>query len=123
MSTAEYRVTFGQKYRGETHPSFPEAHPDGWLTIVAEDRGQARAAAAAKLGREWCDMYGPESWPHVSHYFPLGELGRIDAASAVLPGRPVTCDRCGGPRFAIYRDPVATAWRIQCSACEEVTLL
>ena len=76
----EYRVTFGQKYPREPHPTFGKAHRDGWVTIVAADYDTARACVTGWLGTAWCDMYGPESWPQVAHYFPLGELHRIDAS-------------------------------------------
>lgn len=31
-----FYFTFGQKYRDKMHPSFADAHPDGWVRIVAE---------------------------------------------------------------------------------------
>lgn len=80
----EYRVTFGQKYHSrETHPTFPDAHPDGWLTIVAPDYWTARHAAVQQLGTSWSDIMtletlgvGDQEWKRL---FPLGELGRIEA--------------------------------------------
>ena len=73
----EYRVTFGQQYPREPHPSFGRANRDGWVTIVAGDYDEARAAAVAWLGTAWCDIYSPFSWALVAHHFPLGELHRI----------------------------------------------
>lgn len=42
---SEFRVTFGQRYASEPHPIWPEAHPDGWLAIIATDRPAAEEFA------------------------------------------------------------------------------
>lgn len=76
----EYRFTFGLKYSRETHPQFPAAHPDGWLTILAAREEVARLIANAVLDRDWAFLYsGPfdEKW---AQYHPMGELARIDAS-------------------------------------------
>jgi hypothetical protein len=51
MST--FYVTFGQQYRHEAHPTFPKAHPDGWVTVVAADELAARSLAVERLGTAW----------------------------------------------------------------------
>jgi hypothetical protein len=75
----EYRVTFGQKYRRDPHPTYRKAHPDGWLTIVAPDEVAARNVAVSRLGRAWAFMYAPENWD--PKWYPLGELDRIEVPS------------------------------------------
>jgi hypothetical protein len=45
----EFRITFGQRYRTETHPLLGLAHPDGWVTIEAPDYDTARAWAVLSL--------------------------------------------------------------------------
>lgn len=80
----EYRITFGLKYSRETHPQFPAAHPDGWLTILAAREEVARLIANAVLDRDWAFLYsGPfdEKW---AQYHPMGELARIDASLALV---------------------------------------
>lgn len=75
----EYRVTFGQRYRRETHPTFPAAHPDGWVTILAYDDAGARAVAFSMFEQAWSFMYGPSDRPQTywDDTFPGGELARI----------------------------------------------
>ena len=75
----EYRVTFGQRYRREEHPTFPAAHPDGWVTILAYDDAGARAIAFSMFDQYWSFMYGPADRPqkYWDETFPAGELARI----------------------------------------------
>lgn len=74
---AVFRVTFGAQYPREPHPAFPAAHRDGYVAIEAPSEVEARIVALATLGTAWCDIYSPERWPQVAHYFPLGELARF----------------------------------------------
>jgi hypothetical protein len=46
---AEYYVTFGFQYPREPHPRFPEAHHDGWATIVAASASEARGIAGSSI--------------------------------------------------------------------------
>jgi monoamine oxidase len=62
----EYRVTFGLKYRTNEHPTWPKAHPDGWLTVIAENENMARRFTAAGEHQADWDLYFK------------GELGRIE---------------------------------------------
>lgn len=68
----EYHVTFGQKYRREPHPTFPKAHPDGWVTVWAHDEDKARQITVKRLGRAWAFLYGPDTWE--PSWYPLGNL-------------------------------------------------
>jgi hypothetical protein len=73
-AASEYRVTFGCKYAREPHPSFPDAHPDGWVTIVAPDEMAARRVAHERLSGQYAFIYAPEEWE--PEWFPRGELAR-----------------------------------------------
>lgn len=78
--TLDYYVTFGSKYRTKAHPTFPKAHPYGYIRVVAESVGQARAIAAMELGHNWEFIYGSlaELKPEL---YPLGELAVFDRGS------------------------------------------
>lgn len=86
---AEYRLTFGQRYAREPHPTFPAAHPDGWVTIIAPTWSAGRAFASDRFGRHWAFLYAEEefgatsAWPEpMSVLFPRGELGRFTVDGA-----------------------------------------
>ena len=53
--TATCYITFGQKYRNETHPVDDRAHPDGWFEFRADTWVDASNAARTLLGD---DGYG-----------------------------------------------------------------
>lgn len=90
---AEYRITFGQQYAIDPHPTFPAAHPNGYVTILAESYDEARDIAIRHLGRRFAFQYEqpPEGWTNHwtetgvhSRFFrgePLRELARWDAHS------------------------------------------
>lgn len=67
-------ITFGAQYSHEEHPKWPQAHPDGWLTIEAENEIQAREIAVALLGLQWSTSYTAETLE--PRFFPRGEIGR-----------------------------------------------
>jgi hypothetical protein len=78
----EYRVTFGQKYHREEHPTCPEAHPDGWVTILAPNYVLARRSAADVLERWFCDLVDVAEQPDYPwDLYPRGELCRWEAVS------------------------------------------
>ena len=82
--TATCYVTFGQRYRYETHPVDDRAHPDGWFEYQAPLRAEASYAAVRHLlgddgfGRRVplfaCDY---EDRPSKADY-PRGCLARFD---------------------------------------------
>jgi len=72
----EYRITFGQRYPREPHPTFPQAHKDGYLTVVARDSEDARTQTNDALGPRWAAAYPPGFLD--DHWVPLGELGRLE---------------------------------------------
>lgn len=76
----EYRVTFGSAYAHQPHPVWNDAHPDGWLTVLAPDELTARRGVIAAITNAWSSIYGPadRDYPRaMSSYFRLGEIGRM----------------------------------------------
>lgn len=86
-------VTFGQRYRRERHPSFADAHPDGWVVIVADDEWQARDTAMRLFGEQWAFLYSEgeffrlQSAP-LRQLYPRGEIGlfHVGAMSEIGEG-------------------------------------
>lgn len=76
-------ITFGQKYRTERHPSWPLAHPDGWLRVTAASYEQARAVGVAITDSLYAFDYPTEHFQR--EHFPLGELHHIEVAPGPLP--------------------------------------
>ncbi len=70
----EYRLTFGVRYATEPHPTFPQADPDGWVTILAPDMEAAREVAFSRLGKAWAFLEPPERMRE--RFFPHGEIAR-----------------------------------------------
>lgn len=68
----EFYFTFGQRYATEAHPE--GGHPDGWFTVVAEDRDAAREKMAKRCGMKWAAQYNER--PDLKT-FPRGELDRF----------------------------------------------
>ena len=90
--TATCYVTFGQKYRNETHPVDDRAHPDGWFEYQAPQWANASGAARRLLlgddgfGRRvplFAFAYDDQPDPDM---YPRGCLARFD----VGPGVAVT---------------------------------
>jgi hypothetical protein len=73
----EFYVTFGQRYAREPHPTFPAAHPDGYVVIVAPSEPIARAAAFSAFGTAWAFIY---ERPPEPRFAPRGELARLVAS-------------------------------------------
>jgi hypothetical protein len=67
-------VTFAQKWRRLTHPTYPDAHPDGYVRLVVEDEGQARWLVSQEFGGHFFALYRAQ--PNAEDY-PLGELGEV----------------------------------------------
>lgn len=79
---SEYRITFGQQYSREPHPTFRAAHPDGWATVIAPDIRTARLRATEMFGPHWSDCYTREEFElmPVDRWWPRGELARHEDA-------------------------------------------
>lgn len=73
----EYIVTFGVKYRHETHPKLGDVPtlPNGYGVIEADDYAHACRLAHDVLGVYYCMVYLPGEAG--LHHYPLGVLLRI----------------------------------------------
>lgn len=93
---AEFFITFGVQYSRVPHPTFPLAHPDGWVVIEAPDEEAAREHAYARLGQRWAFIYTADTFDTSWH--PLGELARFaaEAPSECDAGHDLTCPFCPG---------------------------
>ena len=87
-----WAVSFGSKYAHEDHPSFPPAHPDGYLVIWSRTEIGARHLAVALLGRSWSHLYELSEIRKDPH-FPAGALAEIsmldpEAHALRMPKKP-----------------------------------
>ena len=85
--TATCYITFGQKYRNETHPVDDRAHPDGWFEYQAPQWAEASYAAVRHLlgddgfGRKVALFAcGYEDRPSKADY-PRGCLARFNVSA------------------------------------------
>lgn len=85
-SLQEFHVTFGQQYRHEKHPRFPDAHPDGYVVIMAPDYEKAREMAFQYLGEFWAFIY--EAKKHDTRPYPRGSLARLYPTAVISPAAP-----------------------------------
>lgn len=72
---AEFKVTFGPIYRNKQHPKVGWAHPDGYMTVVAENEDEARIKIHDLLGEHWAFIFPTDKME--DKFFPLGELYRL----------------------------------------------
>lgn len=73
-----FHITFGQRFRTETHPVTVEGavpHPDGYVTVEAIDMHHAMNRAGAYFGDNYSAIYTPEGL--VTHFYPKGELAYL----------------------------------------------
>jgi hypothetical protein len=78
-----FYITFGCQYAREPHPTYPDAHPDGYVTIIAPDERTARGAAFAAFGQAWSMIY---TEPPEPYFAPRGELTRLVASYPLRSG-------------------------------------
>lgn len=88
----EFHVTFGSQYRAQIHPVHigdSRIHPDGWLTLVADDGMHATMAAMRLFGNSFSMVRTPS--PDDLGHFPRGELAVMTAPPrALLELLPIT---------------------------------
>ena len=70
-----FYVTFGSKYRSVGHPKARYIHPDGYVTVIAENEEEARKIVMLEFGNHWASMYDDATM--VFDYFPRGNLKTI----------------------------------------------
>lgn len=75
----KFNVTFGLKYSREPHPKLGIIHPNGYVSIIAEDEESAREEIFRLIGESWGFMY-PEGKITPALY-PLGELFSIEVGA------------------------------------------
>jgi hypothetical protein len=68
-------VTFGQRYHREPHPTFPQAHPDGWVEIIAPNYATAWQITQDHLGNHFAFIYEEEQLE--KPFYPLGCLEKF----------------------------------------------
>ena len=68
-----FYLTFGQRYNQEEHPTFINAHPDGYVRIEAPDKESARKRAFEIFSTHWAFLYAEEGIWDPSRY-PRGEI-------------------------------------------------
>lgn len=69
-------ITFGQRYRYETHVSFPYADPDGYVTVKGPDYLSCRTYAYVVLEGQYADEYQDFTSLGANKWYPKGELAR-----------------------------------------------
>lgn len=73
-----YYVTFGHKYRYETHPQLSDAHPDGYVVIEAADFESARQLAFENLGPFWSNIYDENEFE--KDLYPQGAIAYFSSS-------------------------------------------
>lgn len=71
----EFRVTFGMKYARAGHPVMREVHPEGWLTVYAEDRSAVAAAMSEHFDNAYAFTYTVDRFDEAFH--PRGPFARM----------------------------------------------
>lgn len=75
----KFNVTFGVQYSREPHPTLGIIHPNGYVSIIAEDEESARSEIFRLIGPSWAFIY-PEGEITPALY-PLGELFSIEVGA------------------------------------------
>jgi hypothetical protein len=78
-----FYFTFGHKYAYKAHPNYPNANPNGWVTIMAADFYTARMKSVEIFGQGpggavlFASQYDDSNFE--PKYFPAGEIERFEA--------------------------------------------
>ena len=79
----DFFVTFGGREIHGDHPTFPPAHPDGWVRVVGATSWEtAKAAVDEAFGLRYSMVRAADDL--LVNLYPLGELGELDARTAEL---------------------------------------
>lgn len=71
----KFFLTFGIRYKYESHPSGVKINPDGYIIIHAYSYYDARNLAFSKFGDAWFRVYDVNSFD--ASYFPAGVIAEI----------------------------------------------
>lgn len=77
LTVSTYCLTFGDQFRSEEHPTFPAAHPDGWVEVEADDYSHAVRIGYALFGGKWASAYPRHLIQE--QFFPRGCLAVFDS--------------------------------------------
>lgn len=88
----KFNVTFGVKHSREAHPVLGFIHPNGYVSIIAEDYTSARDEVVKQLGTSWGFIY-PEGDLTPSLY-PLGEIFAIEEGAPQIDVKFVHISMC-----------------------------
>lgn len=78
----DFYITFGDRERHEEHPTFPPAHPDGWVRVAAPDQAAAHKAAYDAFGFRW--SFARQAHELEPRFHPRGELGVLDPRTGTI---------------------------------------
>lgn len=87
MDLKKFYLTFGQIYAREQHPRMVEAHPDGYVVIMACNYDHAREMAFNALGPAWSMIYDETEFNNMSLY-PRGPIARLVATEPPKSSTP-----------------------------------
>lgn len=79
-----FYCTFGSQYSYEEHPVSKHIHPDGYVTVAADDRATARELIVKTFGEKWSFEYDAKAETMERRFYPLGEIGHIDANGVLM---------------------------------------
>ena len=104
---AKFYLTFGVQYSHAEHPTWPGAHPNGWVLIEAVNEDRARGLAYLYFKEYWSMLYPENHFPvelNKRQYYPLGEIARIrvGSSSVVVEGRTTLANKkVRPPKYAV----------------------
>jgi len=104
---AKFYLTFGVQYSHTEHPTWPGAHPNGWVLIEAVNEDRARGLAYLYFKEYWSMLYPENHFPvelNKQKYYPLGEIARIKvgSSSVVVDGRTTLANKkVRPPKYAV----------------------
>ena len=72
----DFILTFPLRFArpDQEHPTFPAAHPNGWVRISAPNYIEAKEYAFETFGHDWAFLYPDTELVDTHHLYPLGEL-------------------------------------------------
>lgn len=84
----KFYLTFGVQYSHTPHPTWPGAHPDGWVLIEAANEDRARGLAYLYFKANWSMLYPEAHFPvelNKQKYYPFGEIAALAVGHATVP--------------------------------------